>query len=67
MLDEGMATANQFKQASAVITLLKEAADLESPATSRMVALVKKGCLKRAATRKMDSKRMVKSVMRSSI
>ena len=37
LLDECNATINKVKQASAVVILLKEAVDLESLASSRMV------------------------------
>ena len=42
LLDECNATVNMVKQASAVVTLLKEAVELESLASSRIVQTVKK-------------------------
>ena len=46
LLDECNATVNMVKQASAVVTLLKETVDMESLAGSRIVQNVKKGVMK---------------------
>ena len=48
LLDKCNATVNMVKQASAVVTLLKEVVELESLASSRIVQTVKKGVMKSA-------------------
>ena len=63
-LDLNGASVNMLKQASAVLTLLKEAADLETPVRSSQVTLVKKGCMKWAMVQRLESKRRVRTVMR---
>ena len=55
---------NMLKQASAFLTLLKEAADLETPNRSSLVLLIKKGCIKRVMVRRLESKRRIRTVMR---
>ena len=52
-----------FKQASAVVTLFKEALELESIAGLRLVQTVKKGVMKAAREREAVRKKRVKSVM----
>ena len=51
------------KQALAVVTLLKEAVELESLAISRIVQTVKKGVMKSARERHIVRRKRVKSVM----
>ena len=63
LLDECNATVNMVKQASAVVTLMKELVELESLASSRIVQTVKKGVMKSARERDLVRKRKVKSVM----
>ena len=63
LLDECNATVNMLKQASAVVTLLKESVELESLASSRIVQTVKKGVMKSARERDIVRRRKVKSVM----
>ena len=63
LLDECNATVNMVKQASAVVTLLKEAVELESLASSRIVQTVKKGVMKAARERDIVRRKRVKSVM----
>ena len=63
LLDECNATVNMVKQASAVVTLLKESVELESLASSRIVQTVKKGVMKSARERDIVRRRKVKSVM----
>ena len=63
LLDECNATVNMVKQASAVVTLLKEAVELESLASSRIVQTVKKGVMKSARERDIVRRKKVKSVM----
>ena len=63
LLDECNATVNMVKQASAVVTLLKEAVELESLASSRIVQTVKKGVMKSARERDIARGKRVKSVM----
>ena len=52
-----------LKQASAVVTLLKELVELKSLASSRIVQTVKKGVMKSARQRDIVRRRKVKSVM----
>ena len=63
LLDECQATVNMVKQASAVVTLLKELVELESVANSRIVQTVKKGVMKSAREREVAKGKRVKSVM----
>ena len=63
LLDECDATINMVKQASAVVTLMKELVELESLAGSRIVQTVKKGVMKAARERELVRKKRVKSVM----
>ena len=63
LLDECNATINMVKQASAVVTLMKELVELESLASSRIVQTVKKGVMKAARERELVRKKRVKSVM----
>merc|ERR1711989_51800 len=63
LLDEGNASVNMLKQASAVVTLMKELVELESLASSRIVQTVKKGVMKAAHERELVRKKRVKSVM----
>ena len=51
LLNDCDATVNMFKQASAVVTLFKEALELESIAGSRLVQTVKKEVMKAARER----------------
>ena len=48
LIDENKASVNIFMQSSAVITLLKEVVGLETMVELRLVAQVKKGCMKRS-------------------
>ena len=63
LLDECNATVNMVKQASAVVTLMKELVELESLASSRIVQTVKRGVMKAARERDLVRKKRVKSVM----
>ena len=63
LLNDCNATVNMVKQASAVVTLFKEALELESIAGSRLVQTVKKGVMKVARERESVRKKKVKSVM----
>ena len=63
LLNDCSATVNMVKQASAVVTLFKEALELESIAGSRLVQTVKKGVMKEAREREAVRKKRVKSVM----
>ena len=63
LLDECNATVNMVKKALAVVTLLKEAVELESLASSRIVQTVKKGGIKSARERDIVRRKKVKSVM----
>ena len=63
LLNECQATSNMFKQASAVVTLFKEMLEIESVASSKIVQLVKKGCMKQARERETVRKKRVRSVM----
>ena len=63
LLNECDATVNMLKQASAVVTLMKELVELESLASSRIVQTVKKGVMKAARERDLAKKKRVKSVM----
>ena len=64
MLDGNEASVNMIKQASAVITLLKEVAGLDTNVRSGFVIQVKKGCMKRAKDREGKRSRRVRTVMR---
>ena len=59
LLDECNATINMLKQASAVVTLMKELVELESLASSRIVQTVKKGVMKAARERELARKKRV--------
>ena len=63
LLNDCNATVNMVKQASAVVTLFKEALELESIAGLRLVQTVKKGVMKAARERESVRKKKVKSVM----
>ena len=63
LLGKCNATVNMVKQASAVVTLLKEAVELESLASLRLVQTVKKGVMKSAHERDIVRRKKVKSVM----
>ena len=63
-LDLNGASVNMLKQASAILTLLKDATDLETPVRSILVLLVKKGCMKGAMAWRLESSRRVRTVMR---
>ena len=63
LLDECQATVNMVKQASAVVTLLKETVELESVASSRIVQTVKKGVMNSARERAAARGKRTKSVM----
>ena len=63
-LDENEAIMNMLKQASMVIILLKEVVGLEMPVRLRLVAQVKKGCIKRARERDVKRSKRYKNVMR---
>ena len=63
LLNDCNATVNMFKQASAVMTLLKEAVGLESLSESRVVQNVKKGVMKEARLRAVARGKRVRSVM----
>ena len=64
MLDGNEVSVNMIKQASAVITLLKEVAGLDTNVRSGFVIQVKKGCMKRAKDREGKKSRRVRTVMR---
>ena len=64
MLDSNEASVNMLKQASALITLLKEVAALDTNVRSGFVIQVKKGCIKRAKDREGKKSRRVRTVMR---
>ena len=63
LLNDCEATVNMVKQASAVVTLFKEALELESLAGSRLVQTVKKGVMKAAREREAVRKKKAKAVM----
>ena len=63
LLNDCNATVNMFKQASAIVTLFKEALELETIAGSRLVQTVKKGVMKAAREQEAVRKKRVKSVM----
>ena len=63
LLNDCNATVNMVKQASAVVTLFKEALELESLAGSRLVQTVKRGVMKAARERDIVRKKKVKLVM----
>merc|ERR1711867_293704 len=64
MLGGNEASVNMIKQASAVITLLKEVAGLDTNVRSGFVIQVKRGCMKRAKDREGRRSRKVRMVMR---
>ena len=51
LLNQNEASVNMFKQASAVMTMMKELVGLETVTNSRIVQNVKRGCLKDAKER----------------
>ena len=51
LLNENEASIDMFKQASAVMTMMKELVSLETVTNSRIVQNVKRGCLKEAKER----------------
>ena len=63
LLNDCNATVNMVKQALAVVTLFKEAVELESLASSKLVQTVKRGVMKAARERDIVRKKKVKSVM----
>ena len=63
LLNDCNAMVNMVKQALAVVTLFKEALELESLAGSRLVQTVKRGVMKEARGRDIVRKKKVKSVM----
>merc|ERR1711867_113508 len=64
MLDGNEASVIMIKQASAVITLMKEVAGLDTNVRLGFVIQVKKGCMKTAKDREGKKSRRVKTVMR---
>ena len=64
ILDGNEASVNMIKQASAVITLLKEVAGLDTNVRSGFVIHAKRGCMKRAKDREGRRSRKVRMVMR---
>ena len=63
LLNDCNCTINMVKQASAVVTMMKEVVELESIASSSIVKTVKKGVVKAARERELIKKKRVKSVM----
>ena len=63
LLNECNATENMFKQASVVVSLLKEAVELESLAGSKVVQNLKRGVMKEARERAVANGKCVRSVM----
>ena len=63
LLNDCNTSVNMVKQASAVVTLFKEALELESIASSKLVQTVRKGVMKAARERDIVRKKKVKSVM----
>ena len=63
LLNENEASVNMFKQASAVMTLLKELVGLETVVGSSIVKTVKRGCIKAAGDRVAKKGKKERSVM----
>ena len=63
ILNDNEATCNMIKQVSAVITMFRELVEVDSIASSRIVQLVKKGCLKRARERELIRGKKERTVM----
>ena len=63
LLNDCSATVNMVKHALAVVTLFKEAVELESLASLRLVQTVKRGVMKAARERDIVRKKRVKLVM----
>ena len=62
-LNETEASANMIKQASAVMTLLKELVGLETVVGSNVARNVKRGCMKAAVDRAAKRGKKERSVM----
>ena len=63
LLNENKASVNMFKQASAVMTMMKELVGLETVTNSRIVQNVKRGCLKDAKERAARKGKHERTVM----
>ena len=63
LLNENEVSMNMIKQASAVMTLLKELVGLETVVGSSIVKNVKKGCMKAAGDRATNKGKKEKTVM----
>ena len=63
LLDENEASVNMIKQASAVMTLLKELVGLETVVGSSVAWNIKKGCMKAAVDRAAKRGKKERSVM----
>ena len=63
LLNEIEASVNMFKQASAVLTLLKELVGLETVIGSSIVKTVKRGCIKSARDRVAKKGKKERTVM----
>ena len=63
LLNENEASVNMFKQASAVMTLLKELVGLDTVVGSSVVKIVKRGCVKAAGDRVAKKGKKERTVM----
>ena len=63
LLNEIEASVNMIKQASAVMTLLKELVGLETVVSSGIVKTIKRGCFKAAGDRVIKKGRRERTVM----
>ena len=63
LLNDNKATVNMFKQASAVMTLLKELVGLDTVVVSSVVKIVKRGCVKAAGDRVAKKGKKERTVM----
>ena len=63
LLNDNKATVNMFKQASAVMTLLKESVGLDTVVVSSVVKTVKRGCIKAAGDRVAKKGKKERTVM----
>ena len=63
LLNENEASVNMFKQASAVMTLLKELVGLDTVVSSSIVKTVKRGCVKAAGDRVAKKGKKERTVM----
>ena len=63
LLNDNEATVNMFKQASAVMTLLKELVGLDTVLGSNVVKIVKRGCVKAAGDRVAKKGKKERTVM----